>query len=135
MCICVHINIKTYKQENNKTLKVVRVTLRQSVLPLSVPLWAAWQRYRSVSPHFDLNILFVETYQITLIWYYHTRPLQSLNSEPVNVSGRSQVSLVFSDLHLFSFWGHPSNGAVFQSSCPISAGVAHRHPDGTLLFS
>ena len=42
MCICVHINIKTYKQENNKTLKVVRVTLRQSVLPLSVPLWAAW---------------------------------------------------------------------------------------------
>ena len=42
MCICVHINIKTHKQENNKTLKVVRVTLRQSVLPLSVPLWAAW---------------------------------------------------------------------------------------------
>ena len=78
MCICVHINIKTYKQENNKTLKVVRVTLRQSVLPLSVPLWAAWQRYRSVSPHLDLNLLFVETYQITLIWYVHTRPLQSL---------------------------------------------------------
>ena len=64
-----------------------------------------WQRYGSVSPHLDLNILFVETYQITLIWYFHTRPLQSLNSEPVNISGRSQASLVFSDLHLFSFWG------------------------------
>ena len=59
------------------------------------------------SPHLDLNILLVETYQITLIWYFHTRPLQSLNSEPVNISGRSQASLVFSDLHLFSFWGHP----------------------------
>lgn len=64
-----------------------------------------WQRYESVSPHLDLNILFVETYQITLIWYFYTRPLQSLNSEPVNISGRSQASLVFSDLHLFSFWG------------------------------
>ena len=64
-----------------------------------------WQRYGSVSPHLDLNILFVETYQITLIWYFQTRPLQSLNSEPVNISGRSQASLVFSDLHLFSFWG------------------------------
>jgi len=42
MCICVHINIKTYQQENNKTLKVVRVTPRQSVLLLSVPLCAAW---------------------------------------------------------------------------------------------
>jgi len=40
--ICVYVYIKTYKQENNKTLKVFRVTLRQSVLPLSVPLWAAW---------------------------------------------------------------------------------------------
>ena len=77
-----------------------------------------WQRYGSVSPHLDLNILFVETYQITLIWYYHTRPLQSWNSELVNISGRSQASLVFSDLHLFSFWGafplltdasHPGN--------------------------
>ena len=65
-----------------------------------------WQRYGSVSPHLDLNILFVETYQITFIWYFHTRPLQSLNSEPVNISGRSQASLVFSDLYLFSFWGH-----------------------------
>lgn len=44
--------------------------------------------------------------------------------------------LSYSLIFIFSlFWGHPSNGAVFQSSCPISAGVAHRHPDGTLLFS
>ena len=61
-------------------------------------------------------------------------PSPVFGSEPVNISGRSQASLVFSDLHLFSFWGHPSNGAVFQSSCPISADVAHCHPDGTLLF-
>lgn len=37
-----------------------------------------WQRYGSVSPHLELNILFVETYQITLIWYSHTRPSLAL---------------------------------------------------------
>ena len=37
----LYVYMCTYKQENNKTLKVVRVTLRQPVLPLSVPLWTA----------------------------------------------------------------------------------------------
>lgn len=52
MCICVHINIKTYQQENNKTLKVVRVTpgtlyccyqfhSGQPRIPMSNSLWGA----------------------------------------------------------------------------------------------
>lgn len=164
MCTCTHKYTSTWIQKNNMGLchsKAIRSVANSpalgsmahqcrthseanNVLLHQYRRWCAtcfgrrtwWQRYGSVSPHLDLNILFVETYQIALIWYFHTRPLQSLNSEPVNISGRSQASFVFSDLHLFLFFGSSlSNGTVFQSSCPISANVAHCHPDGTLLFS
>ena len=133
MCTCTHKYTSTWIQKNNMGRchsKAIRSVANSpalgsmahqcrthseanNVLLHQYRRWCAtcfgrrtwWQRYGSVSPHLDLNILFVETYQITLIWYFHTRPLQSLNSEPVNISGRSQASLVFSDLHLFSFWG------------------------------
>ena len=36
----------------------------------------------------------------------HPTLLWVLNIEPVYISGKSQASLVFSDLHLFSFWGY-----------------------------
>lgn len=60
MCICVHINIKTYQQENNKTLKVVRVTpgtlyccyqfhSGQPRIPMSNSLWGAQSAASPVS--------------------------------------------------------------------------------------
>ena len=60
MCICVHINIKTYQQENNKTLKVVRVTpgtlyccyqshFGQPCIPMSNSLWGAQSAASPVS--------------------------------------------------------------------------------------
>lgn len=166
MCICVHININTYQQENNKTLKVVRVTpgtlyccyqshSGQPCIPISNSLWGAQSAASPVSTlvcYMLWSPNMMATVQICVATLRFKPPIcrnipnnthlvrthppsPVFGSEPVNVSGRSQVSLVFSDLHLFSFWGHPSNGAVFLSSCLISAGVAHRHPDGTLLFS